>query len=59
MTVSGVLTAPAAGTFTLRTGADMRVRGRIGGVEVASDDGRDDGRDGNDRRGDHRHGWRR
>jgi hypothetical protein len=41
MAVSGSLQAGEAGAFTLHTGPDMRVRGRIGTVDVASSGGTD------------------
>jgi hypothetical protein len=41
LTVSGAITVPNEGTFTLRTGEDMRVRGRIGAADVEADAGRD------------------
>jgi hypothetical protein len=41
LVVSGAITVPDAGTLTLRTGEDMRVRGRVGGADVAADGGRD------------------
>jgi hypothetical protein len=41
MTVSGSLHAADAGTFTLRTGKDMRVRGSVGSVDVAASGGSD------------------
>ena len=41
MLVTGTITVPVQGAFTLRTGEDMQVRGRIGAADVASDAGRD------------------
>ncbi|MGH9144101.1 MAG: hypothetical protein ACRD2I_23435, partial [Vicinamibacterales bacterium] len=41
MAVTGAITVPGAGVFVVRTGEDMRVRGRIGGVDVQADGGRD------------------
>jgi hypothetical protein len=40
MAVTGSITVPAEGRFTLLTGQDMRVRGRIGNAAVEADDGR-------------------
>jgi hypothetical protein len=41
LTVTGAITVPDHGTLALQTGEDMRVRGRIGGHDVAADAGRD------------------
>jgi hypothetical protein len=41
MHVSGAMTVPSAGVLTIRTGEDMRVRGRIGDAEVSADAGGD------------------
>jgi hypothetical protein len=41
LTVTGAITVPNAGTFTVQTGKDMRVRGRIGAADVAADLGGD------------------
>jgi hypothetical protein len=41
MVVTGAITVPDEGAFTVRTGEDMQVRGRIGAADVAADAGRD------------------
>ena len=41
LSVTGAITVPDAGEFTIRTGEDMQVRGRIGPSDVAADTGRD------------------
>ena len=41
MAVTGAITVPRDGLFVIRIGEDMRVRGRIGGVEVQADAGHD------------------
>jgi hypothetical protein len=41
LTVTGAITVPDDGAFTVRTGEDMRVRGRIGDADVAADAGQD------------------
>jgi hypothetical protein len=41
LTVTGAITVPDEGRLTVQTGEDMRVRGRIGAIDVAADTGRD------------------
>ena len=41
MAVSGAITVPDAGSLVIRTGEDMRVRGRIGNTDVETDRGGD------------------